>query len=118
MAIPVRLMHEAAIRLAVVRRRAALAELAAIVPQSCGLVWDFVQARNLNAGRNVAVYLNRHIDLEVGVELAGDFDEDGEVVRSITRPAWWRRPSISDPIKDSASPMTRFAFGARRTDIT
>ena len=80
----VHLGHADAIPLAVVRRRAKRAELATIVPQLCGVVWDFVRARRLHAGRNVAVYLNGDIDLEVGVELASAFEEAGEVIRSHT----------------------------------
>ena len=48
------------------------------------MVWDFVRERSIKAGRHVAVYLNEHIDLEVGVEVPGAFDEEGEVVRSST----------------------------------
>jgi effector-binding domain-containing protein len=72
------------IPLAVVRRRAKPAELGTVVPESCGVVWDFVRFRGLAAGRNVAVYLNAEIALEVGVEIATAFEENGEVFRSAT----------------------------------
>jgi effector-binding domain-containing protein len=80
----VRLVNVDAIPLAVVRRRARPPDLAAVVPQGCGVVWDFVRARGLKGGRHVAVYLNGQIDLEVGVELAEAFEDDGGVVRSST----------------------------------
>jgi effector-binding domain-containing protein len=72
------------IPLAVVRRRARPSELATVVPQGCGVVWEFARARQLPAGRHVAIYLNADIAVEVGVELAGDFEERDGVVRSAT----------------------------------
>jgi effector-binding domain-containing protein len=84
MSIPVVLTHAEAIPLAVVRRRVPQSELATVVPQSCGLVWDFVRRRALKGGRHVAIYLNGAIDVEVGVEVADAFEEDGDVVRSST----------------------------------
>jgi effector-binding domain-containing protein len=82
MPIAVRLDDVVAVPLAVVRRRARRSQLASVVPESCGVVWTFVRAHGIAAGRNVAVYLNGSIDLEVGVEVTGDFDEQGDVVRS------------------------------------
>jgi effector-binding domain-containing protein len=70
--------------LAVVRRQAAQAELAALVPECCGIVWQAVKAQKAAAGRHVAIYWDASIRLEVGVELLGPFDDDGEVVRSAT----------------------------------
>lgn len=55
-----------------------------MVPQACGVVWDFVRRRALTAGRNIALYLNANIDVEAGVEVASDFEEEGEIVRSST----------------------------------
>lgn len=80
----VRLTQVHPIPLAVVRRRAKPSELATVVPQCCGRVWDYVRAQGLQGGRHVAVYLNNDVELEVGVELAAPFDEDGDVVRSAT----------------------------------
>lgn len=48
------------------------------------MVWSFVRAHQLKAGRNVAVYWDGTIRLEVGVELDGALPEGGEVVRSAT----------------------------------
>ena len=72
------------IPLAVVRRRVRRAELSTVVPQGCGIVWDFVRAHGLKAGRNVALYLNDQIDLEVDVEIGEPFDGRGEVALSRT----------------------------------
>lgn len=70
--------------LAVVRRQAGASELSRIVPECCGLVWNEMRAQQAKAGRNVAVYWDKSIRLEVGVELLGPFVERGEVVRSAT----------------------------------
>jgi effector-binding domain-containing protein len=73
--------------LAVVRRRASVEELAKIVPEGCGIVWNFVRSQQVaGAGRNVALYLDEVINLEVGVELETPFASSGEVVGSVTPP--------------------------------
>ena len=74
----------ASVPLAVVRRQASQADLAALVPECCGIVWQAVKAQKAAAGRHVAIYWDASIRLEVGVELLGPFDDDGEVVRSAT----------------------------------
>ncbi|MEP6918801.1 MAG: GyrI-like domain-containing protein [Acidobacteriota bacterium] len=70
--------------LAVIRRQARAQELSRVVPECCGLVWTAVRAQQASAGRHVAVYWDRSIRLEVGVELHGPFVEHGDVVRSAT----------------------------------
>jgi len=70
--------------LAVIRRPARASELARVVPECCGLVWNAVRAQQVQAGRHVAIYWDCTIRLEVGVELCGPFAEQGEVVRSAT----------------------------------
>ena len=72
------------IPLAVVRRRVHAADLARVVPESCGFVWKALRAQRVQAGRHIAVYWNAEIQLEVGVELLGPFAEDETVVRSST----------------------------------
>jgi effector-binding domain-containing protein len=72
------------IPLAVIRRQARPSDLARVVPECCGLVWNAVRAQQTKAGRHVAVYLDGSIRLEVGVELHGPFAEQGDVVRSST----------------------------------
>lgn len=71
--------------LAVVRRRALVAELPRVVPEACGTVWNALRAQAIpGAGRNVAVYLDDQINLEVGVELDGPFVGTDELVSSST----------------------------------
>ncbi len=71
--------------LAVVRRQAALHELARVVPEACGEVWRVVKAQMIaGAGRHVALYLDDKINLEVGVELDTPFAGHGAVVGSAT----------------------------------
>jgi effector-binding domain-containing protein len=70
--------------LAVIRRQASASELARVVPECCGLVWDAVRAQQARAGRHVALYWDGSIRLEVGVELHGPFVEQRDVVRSAT----------------------------------
>src|SRR6187397_670339 len=70
--------------LAVVRRQASQAELASLVPECCGLVWEAVRSQRVKAGRHVALYWDASIRLEVGVELLGPYVDDGEVVASAT----------------------------------
>jgi effector-binding domain-containing protein len=70
--------------LAVIRRQARASELARVVPECCGLVWNAVRAQQARGGRHVAIYWDGSIRLEVGVELHGPFAEQGEVVCSAT----------------------------------
>ena len=48
------------------------------------MVWEALRAQKAKAGRNVAVYLDKANSVEAGVELLGEFAEQGEVVRSAT----------------------------------
>ena len=80
----VQLQQLESVPLAVIRRQARASELARVVPECCGLVWNAVRAQQARAGRHVAIYWDANIRLEVGVELDGPFAEQGEVVRSAT----------------------------------
>ena len=80
----VQLQHLNSVPLAVIRRQANPSELSRLVPECCGLVWREVRAQKSKAGRNVAIYWDGSIRLEVGVELLGQFAESGEIVRSAT----------------------------------
>jgi effector-binding domain-containing protein len=80
----VQVTHVSSIPVAVVRRQARASELVTLVPENCGLVWAFVRAQHLKAGRHVAIYWDGSIRLEVGVELDQVFQEGGEIVRSAT----------------------------------
>jgi effector-binding domain-containing protein len=80
----VQIQQLTSIPIAVIRRQAKASELSRIVPECCGLVWNEVRAQQAKAGRNIAVYWDGSIRLEVGVELLGPFTEHGEVVLSAT----------------------------------
>ena len=80
----VHLQEVDSIPLAVIRLQANRAELARLVPECCGRVWNAVRAPQVAAGRHVAIYWDATIRLEVGVELHGPFVEQSEVVRSAT----------------------------------
>ena len=69
---------------AVVRRQVTQAMLSRVVPECCGLVWSALRAQELKPGRNVAIYWNGEIRLEVGAELDVPFREEGELVASAT----------------------------------
>ena len=98
--------------LAVVRRQTLASELATVVSEGCGTVWKFVRAHQLQAGRNVAVYWDGSIRLEVGVELDGALPEGGEVVRSATpRRAQPFRWYTSGRMTDSERRTRRFRLG-------
>ena len=80
----VRLEQHSSVPLAVIRRQTVASDLARVVPECCGLVWDAVRAQQARGGRHVAVYWDNSIRLEVGVELLGPFVDQGGVVRSAT----------------------------------
>jgi effector-binding domain-containing protein len=80
----VQIQHFDSIPLAVIRRHARPSELARLVPECCGLVWNAVRAQQTRAGRHVAIYWDDGIRLEIGVELLGAFSDQGDVVRSAT----------------------------------
>jgi effector-binding domain-containing protein len=68
---------------AVVRRRAKQSELPQVVPQGCGEVWEFVRAANLpRPGRNLALYLDGEINVEIGVEVFHPFTGNDKVLCS------------------------------------
>jgi hypothetical protein len=71
---------------AVIRRQAKASELSRVVRECCGLVWNELRAQQVKAGRNIAIYWDGSIRLEVGVEVLGSFAERGDVVRSATPP--------------------------------
>ena len=72
------------IPLAVIRRLVRQSELSRVVPECCGLVWNAMRAQQVKAGRHVALYWDRSIRLEVGVEVSGQFREQDNVVHSST----------------------------------
>jgi hypothetical protein len=71
--------------LAVVRRRARPQDLARVVPEACGLVWNVLRDQKIpGAGRHIALYWDGEINLDVGVELDTPFAGYGEVLASAT----------------------------------
>ena len=71
--------------MAVVRCRAKVSELASVIPKACGEVWAFVRSANLpHPGRNLALYLDGEMNLEVGVEVTQPFTGNDRVVCSST----------------------------------
>jgi effector-binding domain-containing protein len=68
-----------------VRRQASQQQLAKVVPDACGTVWNVIRSQQVaGAGRHVAIYWDCQINLEVGVEVAQPFAGHGEVVGSAT----------------------------------
>jgi effector-binding domain-containing protein len=84
MAYDVRLEQVVSRPLAVVRRRATSQQLAKVVPDGCGTVWNAVRAQRVRGGRQIAIYWDGEINLEVGVELDTPFAGHGDVVASST----------------------------------
>ena len=80
----VQLTQVSSIPVAVVRRQARAAELGRVVTQGCGLVWTYLRSKQLKGGRNIAIYWDGSIRLEVGVEFGQPVPEGGEVVGSAT----------------------------------
>lgn len=79
----IRLEQSPGFPLAVVRRRASAADLARVVPEACGTVWNVIRSQQVTgAGRHVAIYWDSAINLDVGVELDTPFAGHGEVVGS------------------------------------
>ena len=66
----------------VVRRRATIAQLPRVVPAACGVAWEFIRAKKVRAGRNVALYLSDQVDLEAGADALEPFGPEGEVMAS------------------------------------
>jgi len=81
----VKLVHVPATPLLVVRRSALQSQISKVVPDACGVVWDFIRRNDISPrGRNVAVYLNSNIDMEVGVEVTANAVGDADVILSAT----------------------------------
>jgi effector-binding domain-containing protein len=83
MSYTVQLQPSPASHLAIVRRRTSLPELSRVVPQACGDVWNAIRAQKIQgAGRNIAVYLDNEINLEIGVELDTPLTAAGDLIPS------------------------------------
>src|SRR5262249_7184119 len=78
----IRVTDVAPIPTVVVRRHANSAQLSQVVPAACGAVWEFIRARSVRAGRNVALYLSAQVELEAGAEALGPIAPEGEIIAS------------------------------------
>jgi len=78
----VTLEHFDRMAVAVIRRAVTRSELARVVPECCGRVWEHLRAQQIKGGRNVAIYRDRGASLEAGVEVSGPFVEGKEIVGS------------------------------------
>ena len=71
--------------LAIVRRRAAQAELKTVIPAACGDVWNRARAHAVDRpSRMVALYLDDVMNIEVGVEVTDAFAGFEDLPRSAT----------------------------------
>lgn len=80
MSYEVRLEQLPGTHLAVVRRKASLAELPRVVPEACGVVWNAVKDAGVRGGRMVSIYWDREMIIDIGVEVPAPFEARGEVV--------------------------------------
>lgn len=80
---PVRMEEVPPLAIAAIRRVVGRSELSRVVPEGCGLVWNALKAQGIRGGRNVAIYWNGEILLEVGVECSAFAERDG-LVRTST----------------------------------
>lgn len=80
----VRIEQLAARPIAVLRVRVQRHELSRVVPQSMGVVWNILRDAGVRGGRNVAVYLDGAITLDVGVECDVPVPSDGRLIASST----------------------------------
>lgn len=84
----VRTLEVAPRRLAVVRRRSARESLPRVIPEACGVVWDFVRRHAVpHTGLNVVVYRDcstADFRIECGVEVTQPFAVEAEVVAATT----------------------------------
>jgi hypothetical protein len=65
--------------IACVHRRAKLGDLTTVVPQACGDSWNLVKKLGIKGGRNVAVYLDGEINMEIGQEVVAPFQSTGDL---------------------------------------
>ncbi len=73
--------------IAVIALRARQGELSRVVPAGCGEVWNYFHASGFKGGgRNIAVYLDGKINLEVGAEVTLPF-AGNERIRLSSTPA-------------------------------
>jgi effector-binding domain-containing protein len=70
----IELVRSEVIQTAVIRAQVRAVDLGKFVPAACGEVWSFVRAAKLpRPGRHLALYLDEHGSVEVGVEVSEPF---------------------------------------------
>lgn len=70
--------------IAIVHRQAPRPQLGSVIQAACGLVWNVLRAQQISGvGRNLAIYWDDAINVDVGVEVAEPFAGEGEVVGGI-----------------------------------
>jgi effector-binding domain-containing protein len=63
------------IPLAVVRRQARQQDLSTVIPESVGVVYEFLKTSNIqHLGIAVAIYFDGQINMEVGVKVSSEFE--------------------------------------------
>ena len=66
--------------IASIRRVARMADLPRVVPEACGVIWNALKAMGAEpSGRQVGIYWDDVIHLEIGVEVDPSFVGEGEV---------------------------------------
>jgi effector-binding domain-containing protein len=80
----IRLEHVEATPLAAVRKTSSRGSLGRDIVAALDIVWPVLRAQGVATGRNVVVYHGSVEDIEIGVEVKGNFEEAGEVKRSRT----------------------------------
>jgi effector-binding domain-containing protein len=70
--------------IAAVRRRAPLNQLSKVVPEACGDSWNRLKQLGIKGGRNVAVYLDQEINMEIGQEVSAPFGSASDFFCSST----------------------------------
>ena len=78
----IRIDELGAVPVAVIRRQVQQKDLPRHVPELCGQVWNLLRRQNIHGGRNVAIYWDRSIRLEAGMECRHPFMEEAGMVRS------------------------------------
>lgn len=75
----------AAVTIAAVRRVARGPAIGKAVQEGCGTAWNAIRAQGLKGGRNVAIYWDDAVTLDVGVEMPAGFAPTADV-RAATTP--------------------------------
>jgi effector-binding domain-containing protein len=83
-ALEIRLERVEATPLAAVRKTSSRGSLGRDIVAALDIVWPVLRAQGVATGRNVVVYHGSVDDIEIGVEINGNFEEAGDVKRART----------------------------------